>query len=397
VSDLKIVEVETIPLSYRYKEEERWKCPGWVSLQRNAMLVRLHTDKGICGIGEIGEATSIPEGVMRIVEERFKPMLLGEDPTRIEYLWNKMYIRTQHWGMTALAVAIISGLEIALWDILGKWLGRPVYDLLGGPCREKIRVYASAGMNQTPERLQDEMKRYREEGYTAVKMRIGNRDVRSDIDAVRAAREALGPAVDLMADAGMCYVDSPWDFPTVRRVVRELEPCRLFWLEEPFTADNIDDFALLRRLTDIPIATGEHVYTKYEFKRYLTARAVDILQPDATRCGGILEAKKIAALAEAFRRRCAPHIFTSGVSLMANLHVIFSTPNMLVMEYDRTPNPLRDELLVEPLVYRDGYVELPKPVPGLGVELTDEVLKKYSYIPGDPNLKPRFEIDSYIF
>ncbi|MFC4597683.1 mandelate racemase/muconate lactonizing enzyme family protein [Cohnella hongkongensis] len=391
MGDMKITEIETILLSYKYKEDEVWKCPGWTSLQRNAMLVRIWTDKGIYGIGEIGEATSIPHGVEQIVEERFKPMLLGQDPEQIEYLWRKMYVRTQHWGTSALAVAIISGLETALWDLLGKRLNKPVYELLGGPVRDKIRVYASAGMSKTNEDLAKEVAHYKGLGYSAVKMRIGNPDYQSDIEAVRMAREALGDQVDLMADAGMCYVDNAWDFNTVLKVTRELESNRLYWLEEPFVANNMEDYIRLTAMTDIPIAAGEHFYTKYEFKDWIAKRAVNIVQPDVTRSGGILECKKIAAVAEAFHMRCAPHIFTSGVSLMANFHFMMSTPNIQIMEYDRTPNPLRDELLVEPLRYEDGYVHLPRRQPGLGIDLTDEVRRKFAFIPGDPNLKPEFE------
>lgn len=391
MSDLRIVEVETILLSYRYKEDEVWTCPGWTSLQRNAMLVRIWTDKGLYGIGEIGEATSIPLGVEQIVKERFMPMLIGQDPTRIEYLWKKMYVRTQHWGTSALAVAIISGLETALWDILGKQLNKPVYELLGGHVRDKIRVYASAGMSKTNEDLAKEVAHYKQLGYSAVKMRIGNPDYRSDIEAVRMAREAIGSEIDLMADAGMCYVDNAWDWDTVLKVTRELEPSKLFWLEEPFVANNLDDYARLTAMTDIPIAGGEHAYTKYEFKEWIARRAANIVQPDVTRSGGILETKKIAAIADAYHMRCAPHIFTSGVSLMANFHFILSTTNVMIMEYDRTPNPLRDELLIEPLEYRDGFVHLPKRMPGLGIDLTDEARKKFAFIPGDPNKKPEFD------
>lgn len=392
MSDMKITEVETILLSYKYKEDEVWTCPGWTSLQRNAMLVRIWTDKGLYGIGEIGEATSIPEGVEKIVEERFKPMLIGQDPTKIEYLWKKMYVRTQHWGTTALAVAIISGLETALWDLLGKHLNKPVYELLGGLCRDKIRVYASAGMSKTNEDLAKEVAHYKQLGYSAVKMRIGNSDYRSDIEAVQMAREAIGNEMDLMADAGMCYVDNAWDFNTVLKVTRSLEASDLYWLEEPFVANNLEDYARLTEMTDIPIAGGEHAYTKYEFKELIVKRAVNIIQPDVTRSGGILECKKIAAIAEAFHMRCAPHIFTSGVSLMANFHFIMSTPNMLIMEYDRTPNPLRDELLIEPMKYEDGYVHLPRSLPGLGIDLTDDIMKKFAFIPGDPNKKSEFEL-----
>jgi L-alanine-DL-glutamate epimerase-like enolase superfamily enzyme len=392
MSDLKITNIETIQLSYRYKEEERWRFAGWTTLQRNTTLVRVWTNKGIHGIGEIGEDSCIPQSVGHIVEEHFKPMLLGEDPFNVEKLWRKMFVRSLHWGRKGGAVKIISGLEIALWDIIGKALNRPVYELLGGICRDRIRVYASAGMSNSEEKLIEEILTYKEQGYTAVKIRIGG-DPKGDVEKVRKVREAIGDKMDLMADAGMCYVDAGWDFNMALHVARQLEPYNLLWLEEPLINDDIDGYVRLAEAVDIPIAAGENEYTKYGFKELIARRAVDIVQPDATRSGGILEVKKIAAIADAFQMRMAPHIFNSGVSLMANLHVIVSSPNALIMEYDRTVNPLRDELLVEPLRYENGYLHYPKGIPGLGVRLTDELIDKYKFIPGEILQKEAFICD----
>lgn len=391
MSGLKITNVETIPLSYRYTDEEIWQCPGWTKLQRNAILVRITTNKGIYGIGEIGESSSIPQSLANIVEERFKPMLIGEDPYNIERIWKKMYVRTTGWGQRGLSVLMISGIEVALWDIIGKDLNKPVYELIGGVCRDQIRVYASAGMSNVPSELNDEMLRYKDEGYTAMKMRIGA-NIDEDIETVRGAKKALGSGVDLLVDAGQSYVDQAWDFNTALRTAKKLESLDLFWLEEPFAAENIEDYARLTNAVSIPIAGGENHYTKYGFKELIVNRAVNILQPDATRSGGILECKKIAAMADAFHMKLAPHIFTSGVSLMANLHLIVSTPNILIMEYDRTVNPLRDELLVEPLIYENGHVQLPRGVPGLGVHLTDEMIERFAFIPGEVNIKPEFTL-----
>lgn len=390
--DLSITKIETIHLSYRYSEEERWQCPGWTTLQRNATLVRIWTNKGIHGIGEVSEDSCIPQSVESIIDEHFAPMLIGEDPFQIEKLWRKMFVRSLHWGRKGGAIKIISGLEIALWDIIGKALNRPVYDLLGGIVRDRIRVYASAGMSNEESELIEEILEYKEQGYTAMKMRIGG-DPRGDVEKVRKVREAVGSEIDLMADAGMCYVDAAWDYNTAIRVARKLEPCDLLWLEEPLINDDIDGYARLAAEVDIPIAAGENEYTKYGFKDLIVKRAVDIVQPDATRSGGIMEVKKIAAIADAFQMRMAPHIFTSGVSLMANLHIIASSPNAMIMEYDRTINPLRDELLVEPLEYKDGMISFPKGIPGLGVKLTDELIEKFKFIPGEILEKAAFTCD----
>lgn len=392
MSDLKIeiVNLETILLSYRYKEDEAWKWSGGATLQRNAVLVKVETNKGICGIGEIGESAFLPRSVKQIVEERFKSLLVGEDPVNIEKLWQKMYIRSAHWGRRGVVVPIISGIEIALWDILGKWLNRPVYELLGGAYREKIRVYASAGMSKPFQELVEEVKQYAEEGYSAVKIRIGHEDPYQDIELVRELRNAIGNRIDLMVDAGQCYVDFPWDFNTALKVARELEGCDVFWLEEPLHPDDIEGYKHLSHAVDIPIAAGENEFTRFGFKDLIVNRAVDILQPDVTRSGGILECKKIAAMASAFHLRCAPHIFGSGVGFMANMHFIASTPNAFIMEYDRTPNPLREGLLVEPPCFSGGYVFLAKDIPGLGVCLNEDIIERFAFQENDAVSKGDF-------
>jgi len=393
MSDLKITKIETILLSYRYSEEERWQCPGWTTLQRNTTLVRVWTNKGTHGIGEIGEDSSIPQSIAGIIEEHFEPMLIGEDPFNIEKLWRKMFVYSLHWGRKGGAIKIISGLEIALWDIIGKELNRPVYELIGGKCRERIKVYASAGMSNNENELIDEILNYKDQDYSAVKMRIGG-NPKEDVEKARKVREAIGNNMDLMVDAGMCYVDAAWDFNTALRVARGLEELDLLWLEEPLINDDIDGYARLAAAVDVPIAAGENEYTKYGFKDLIAKRAVDIVQPDATRSGGIMEVKKIAAIADAFQMRIAPHIFTSGVSLMANMHTIVSSPNAMIMEYDRTINPLRDELLIEPLRYERGYVHFPQGIPGLGVNLTDELIEKFKFIPGEILKKEEFNCDA---
>lgn len=379
MSELKITNLETILLSYRYREDELWKWSGGVTLQRNAVLVRIETNVGIQGVGEIGESAFLPRSVKEIVEERFKPLLLREDPVNIEKLWQKMYVRSAHWGRKGVVIPIISGIDIALWDILGKWLKKPVYELLGGAYRKKIRVYASAGMSKPLNELIEEAKQYVDEGYLALKIRIGHEDPREDVELVRGLREALGDRVDIMVDAGQCYVDFPWDFNVALRVAREMEKCKVFWLEEPLHPDDVQGYRRLASLVDVPIAAGENEFTRFGFRDLIISEAVDILQPDVTRSGGISECKKIAALASAFHMRCAPHIFGSGVGFMANMHFIASTPNAFVMEYDRTSNPLRDELVGEQPRFSEGYIYLPEKICGLGVRLTDEIIEKFRF------------------
>lgn len=390
MSNLKIENVETILLSYRYQKHELWKWSGGKTVQRNAVLVRITTNEGIEGIGEIGESAFLPRAVERIVIDRFKPMIVGEDPVNIEKLWQKMYVRSAHWGRKGVIIPVISGLEIALWDILGKLYNKPLYELIGGAYRDKIRVYASAGMDKVVGDIIEEAKKFVKQGYRGFKLRIGHEDPVLDIETVKTVREAIHDNVDLMVDAGQCYVDFPWDFNTALRVARELEDCKLFWLEEPLPPDDVEGYIRLSNATDIPIAAGENEFTRYGFKDLITKRAVDIIQPDVTRSGGISECKKIAAIASAYNMRCAPHIFGTGVGFMANMHFIVSTPNAFIMEYDCTLNPLRDELLIEQPKFDDGYIKMVKGLPGLGIKLTDEIINKFPFNEGDAVEKNEF-------
>lgn len=389
MSHLRITDVETILLSYRYEGNEAWKWSGGKTLQRNAVLVRISTDADIQGIGEIGESAYLPRAVERIVEDQFKPMLVREDPFDVERLWQKMYVRSIHWGRKGVIIPIISGLDIALWDIMGKCLGKPVYELLGGMYRDKVRVYASAGMARPIDEIVKEAQGFVAQGFTAVKIRIGT-NLRDDVKVVKAVRKGVGDEIDLMVDAGQAYVDFPWDYNAALSIAKRLEDYDLYWLEEPCVPDDIEGYVRLTSSVDLPIAGGENEYTKFGFKDLIVKRAVDILQPDVTRAGGISECKKIAAIAAAFHMQCAPHIFGSGASLMANMHFIASTPNILIMEYDCTLNPLRDNLLAKPLKLENGYVYVPKDVLGLGVNLTDEMIHKYTFKPGDAVHKGEF-------
>ncbi len=381
MSELKITSVKIIPLSYRYQEDEKWKWSGGTKLQRNVVLSKIETNKGITGIGEIGESSFLPQSIKEIVKEQFQPMLLNENPLNIELLYKKMYTRSAHWGRRGVIIPVISGLEIALWDIISKYFDKPLYNLLGGKYRKKIKVYASAGMDKSLDMLQQEVKSYEKKGYKGVKIRIGQQNISEDIQKVKIIRETLSENVKLMVDAGQCYVDFPWNFNKAFRCLKKLENLDLLWIEEPLHPDNIEGYGRLSSQIDIPVAAGENEYTKDGFKNLVTENIVDIIQPDVTRAGGILECKKIAGMAEAYHMNCAPHIFGSGVSLMANMHFILSTPNILIMEYDRTINPLREKLLLQSPEFENGYVFLPEDIPGLGVKLTDEIIEQFPYKP----------------
>lgn len=375
---MKITKIHTHLLTYEYKPDEIWSWSGGKTLRRNAVFVRIITDSKIEGFGEIGETAFLPQSVKRIVEEQFVPLLVGEDPLNIERLWHKMYIRSSHWGRRGVVIPIISGLDIALWDIAAKYVKQPLYRILGGACREQVRLYASAGMEQPISDMIEDIENYRQQGYTAVKIRIGT-DFEEDIERVRAIRESIGNEMDIMVDAGQCYTDHPWTDFTAMQVARKLEPFDVFWLEEPLHPDNIEGFRRLCAATTVPIATGENEFTRFGFQQLLSPRAVDILQPDVTRSGGISECKKIAAMASAYQLPCAPHVFGSGVGLMANIHFIISTANCIILEHDRTVNPLRDSILAEPLSVENGKIGPPKAI-GLGVHLNEDIESRYPFI-----------------
>lgn len=376
---MKITNVETILLCYRYEQDEKWKWSGGATLQRNCVLVRVTVDDKYTGLGEIGESAYLPRAVEKMIEIRFKPMLLGEDPFNIEKIWRKLYIQSAHYGRRGVIPTIISGIDIALYDIIGKILDRPVYDLIGGKYRTRFRAYASGGMAKSIDDLAAEAMEYIEKGYFGFKVRIGNEEPEADIELIRELRERVGRKTALLVDAGQCYTNFPWTYDTAFRVCKKLEECDLFWLEEPLHPDDLEGFKRLTANTSIPIVAGENEFTRYGFEPLITQHAVDMIQPDVTRSGGISECKRIAAIASAHHMRMAPHIFGSGVGFMANMHFMASEPEAFVMEHDQTLNPLREELLIKPIKYKDGYVELIQDLPGLGVELREETIRKYAY------------------
>lgn len=376
---MKITDVETILLCYRYEQDEKWKWSGGATLQRNCVLVRITVDDKYTGLGEIGESAYLPRAVETMIDTRFKKMLLGEDPFNIEKIWRKLYIQSAHYGRRGVIATILSGIDIALYDVMGKILQRPVYDLIGGKYRTKFKAYASGGMAKSVDSLAEEALGYVAKGYFGFKVRIGNEDPEEDIELIRELRKRVGSKPALLVDAGQCYTNFPWTYDTAYRVCKKLEDCDLFWMEEPLHPDDVEGFKRLTANTSIPIVAGENEFTRYGFAPLITGHAVDMIQPDVTRSGGISECKRIAAIASAHHMRMAPHIFGSGVGFMENMHFMASEPEAFIMEHDQTLNPLREELLIKPIVYKDGYVELIQDLPGLGVELREETIKKYAY------------------
>ncbi len=338
----------------------------------NHVFVKILTDEHLHGIGEayrVGPDHAVEEAV-----HYFKDWILGQDPTRIEYIWRLLYNGSRFPGGSILNAAI-SGIEIACWDLKGKALGVPVYELVGGRCRDRVRVYLGVS-GSTPREVADSAKRAQDLGFTAVKMAPHPPDaeklpwdqvLRGTAARLAAVRKAVGDDMDVGLDPHARI------FEPVRalQMAQAVEPYRPMFFEEPLRPENIVAMGRLRRKIPVPIATGEMLYTKYEFRDVIAEEAADILQPDLLLCGGLMESKKIAAMAEAEYLTIAPHSPLGPVSTAVSTHFAASTPNFIILEYrDDSQGPMRN-LILEPLKREGGYLELPQD-PGLGIELNEK-------------------------
>jgi L-alanine-DL-glutamate epimerase-like enolase superfamily enzyme len=352
----------------------------------NACLVEVETDDGLTGLGEakvaVGNLGHYAVAVTAIREE-LAPALVGRDPRDIAAIWESLYNGSRaHYvaregrtfptlGRRGLLLSALSGIDIALWDILGKSLGQPVWRLLGGRFRDRVPAYASGGWAPVGG-IGKQLAEYVARGHRAVKMRVGLQDKGVDDSAkrVREAREALGPDVRIMADA-----HGTWSVREAERFARKVEDCDLAWLEEPVSPDNVKGQAEVRASTDIPIASGESEQTRFAFRDLIDARAVDILQPDPAIAGGLTETQRICALAASHGLTVAPHLWGSAVLFAAGLHLAVATPCVTTLEFSRGANPLLTELAEEEVVFEDGHVLAPDR-PGLGLTLRGDVVKR---------------------
>ncbi|MFH1006635.1 MAG: mandelate racemase/muconate lactonizing enzyme family protein [Candidatus Latescibacterota bacterium] len=344
-------------------------------------FVRVFTDEGIVGVGD---ATNWPgEETVGAVIERLKPLVIGENPFDIERLWQKMYRGLYHIGTSGLVVTAISGIDIALWDIMGKALGTPTYNLLGGRCYEKVRLYTHPdhARDRSPAAVAEACVEIVEAGFTSLKTgifnsgplngSIGPEDLRQGAEVVRAMREAVGEDVDIAIDAAGRY-----NVQTAIRIARRLEEYDLFFLEEPVPPENVEGMARVAAAVQVPICTGERLFTRHGFREIIERGAAGILMPDVVRTGGITETRKIASLADTYYIPVAPHNPNSPISTLASAHLCATLPNFLVLEFRWKDNPWRDEILTEPLRIEDGHLILPEG-PGLGIDLNMKRLKKY--------------------
>ena len=349
---------------------------------RNEIFVKVQTDAGIQGIGQAYSPG--PDLAAVEVIKDFERWLIGRDPREVERLWQFMY-NGSRFPVGIVVGAAISGIEHALWDIKGKVLGAPVYELLGGKCRDKIRVYQSIG-GETPAEAGDNAKRLVETyGFTALKMGPQppndqqipvNIMIRESARRMEAVRKAVGDAIDIGVDPHARIFN-----PIIAIQMAEvLKPYRPFFFEEPIRPENLDALADLKSRVTIPIATGECLYTKFQFRNLLVREACDYVQPDICLAGGISETKKIAAMAESFYVGLIPHNPLGPLATAINVQLAAATPNFVVLEYHTDDQPPRSNVLKEPLKLEDGYLHIPD-APGLGVELDEGALSEYEFKP----------------
>lgn len=339
------------------------------------LVVEVFTDDGHVGLGN---AALAPQATKQVIDLYLKPLLIGQDPWDVEHLWQHMYRKTMAFGRKGIAMTAISALDIALWDLLGKSANQPVFRLLGGRTKVRIPVYASRLYATALGQLAAEAKRYKDEGYQAMKLRFGwgpadgARGMQRNIELVRTVRETIGDDVDLMADAYM-----GWTLDYAKRMLPLLEPFHLRWLEEPVIPDEIHGYAQLRSCGRIPIAGGEHEFTLFGFRDLLEARALDYIQFDTNRVGGITQARKIAALAEAYSVPVIPH-----AGQMHNYHIVMASFNSPMAEYFPIVEvEVGNELFWyifdgEPRA-NGGYIDLDDDKPGLGLTINEAGLDKF--------------------
>jgi len=340
---------------------------AWSGATRKQIVVRVSTDEGATGTGE-AFAYGAPLAVASVIEESLAPLLIGQDPRRIEACVDLLHRGTMIYGRRGLAMFAISGVEIALWDLLGRLQDAPVYQLLGGATRSRLPAYASLMRYGSPEDVAAACRGFVARGFRMLKLH------QTDVASVKAAREAVGPDVELMLDT-----NCPWDPAAAIAMARALAPYRLFWLEEPvWPPEDYDGLARVAAATDTPIALGENESTAFGFREIIAHRAGQILQPSITKVGGISEFRKIAALAHAANLTVVPHSFYFGPGLAATLHVAATLGGTAPIEFPT--GDLETPFITPAITARDGWVDVPQ-APGLGVEINLEAIQRHPYTP----------------
>lgn len=360
---------------------------------RYFIFVKLVTDNGITGYGEVYCDTFGPHAIARLVEDFCERLVIGADPFKIEDLWRRAYGAGYSMRPDITVMGILSGVETACWDIVGKAVDKPIYALLGGQVHERLRSYTylypepgdPTDVYLDPDAAAERAISYVDQGFTAVKFDpAGPYSVydprQPSMEAldrseqfVKKIREAVGTRADLLFGTHGQFTPAG-----AIRLAKRLEPYEPLWFEEPTPPETPEETARVAHQTSLPVATGERLTTKYEFARVLRTQAASILQPALGRVGGILEAKKIAGMAEAFYAQMAPHLYCGPIEGAANVQFAASIPNFLILESIQTWGGFHAELLDRPIQWEDGYV-IPSKEPGLGVSLNEAVAEAHPY------------------
>jgi L-alanine-DL-glutamate epimerase-like enolase superfamily enzyme len=369
---MKITQVEVIHLRLPEVNE---RCDG----SQETLVVKVHTDAGITGLGEVDSSSLVAKAIIEAplshkICRGLAECVVGQDPFEIDRLIHRMYEGSIFFGRQGAAIQAMSGIEIALWDIVGKATGQPVYKLLGGGFRKSFVAYASILFGDTPVETERIARQLAGQGYRAVKFGWGpmGQGEDSDIAHVRAARQGLGPNVQLMVDAGLC-----WDTATAIRRAHQFESFRLTWLEEPLHPDNVDGY---RRLCasnpPMRIAAGEEICDVAEFRHMMDVGGIDVVQVDVTRVGGLARAKRIGWDSAERHRLCVNHSYKTGINIAASLHFVAALPNTHYFEYCVEQGALRQSLTKQSFPVIDGAISVPEQ-PGLGVELNEQTVAGY--------------------
>ena len=368
---MKITDIKSIRLRAAIPGEGQVYSRRGVRTSRSTLLVEVHTDEGVSGIGSCSGNGTLIEA---IVETVLKPLLIRTDPTNIEAIWDKAYFRggIREFGSRGIGVVALSGIDIALWDILGKVKGLPVYKLLGGAKREKVPVYATALYPEETENVVKKAVAFAERGFRALKIKVGF-DLAQDVEIVSAVRRRLGTNFTIMTDANQGY-----NIDAAIKAAAAFSELGVAWLEEPMFMEDVEAHAQLKTRSAVPIALGENLHTRFAFEAFMARKAVDFLQPDVARAGGISEITKIDEIAQSYHLPISLHTWGDGVALAASLHLSAALKNSSIMELDTTYNPLRTDLLSHPVEFQDGFM-VPPEGPGLGINLNPEALKKYAF------------------
>jgi L-rhamnonate dehydratase len=346
-----------------------------------ALLVKVHTDEGITGISDCDSHPHIMKAIIDAprylpgMSEGLKYAVLGANPFESERIWNNMYQSGFYHGRRGAVIQAISAIDVAIWDIIGKATGQPVSVMLGGRNHDRIKAYASTLFRSTPQGMKEAVQKYRALGFKAVKFGWGvvTANPRLVTGLVEAARLEAGDDMDLM-------IDGMWtsDLKLAIQLVHELEPYRLFFVEEPLKSDDLEGYAKLSRSVNTRIACGEQLGGLHEYRQLIAQGDVDVIQPDLTRAGGLTEVRKLVSLVEHSGKLLIPHAWTSDVLTAASLHLNAYQKNPVFQEFCTNDTPLSRQLAVNPLVLgEDGYLRVPDS-PGIGIELDEEAVSAYT-------------------